>query len=262
MSDAVTGSAEGPAYPASAKTLLRFQPGRPSDEPERTDAPVYLFAGHSDLIKSAIRAATSERGIRNPDDQELLRALAFAMELARKDMDPALFAQYASLLERYQALPPKADGETDSFDRLSLGGGIEMLYEVCEASNERLAKLLKMRRTHWADTLRATFAVVLMGVERAEFTVERVGMEATGATLAHIPTNVQEQGGLHWMLRGTLTTEQKKTSDSAPPLPTTPEIIPSPGVSLPPSAPSSAAASSRSRTTKAGTTSTRTTPVT
>jgi hypothetical protein len=229
MTSGLNGTVAGPTIPASAETLVRFQFGRGTDDPEREDQPVYLLAGHSEKMASAIRSANTERGIRNPDDDELLRALAFAMDLSRADTDPALFAKFSTILERHKALPAKAEGETDSFDRLAIQGGIEMLYDLCRSSNDRLAALLRKRETWWADSLRTTCAVVLTGWEHHEGTVERIGTEASAATLALISPPIQEQIGLYWVLRGRVTDDQKKTSASLPPSPTAPRTTPRTG---------------------------------
>ena len=226
MAVAVNGRAEGPTIPASAGTLLRFQPGRKPDEPERADAPIWLLAGVSEKLRAVYRAALLARGIRNPSDEELVAALAFALEMARDGMAAEQFTKFASILERHQALPPLGEGESESFDRLALKGGLAMLYRTCRVAHPDLDALLTLRETWFAESMKVACAVALRGAEQFDGTVEVVNDEATAATLAQIPEPTQQAIGLWWLSQGALTEAQKKTSGFAPLSPTTPEITP------------------------------------
>lgn len=254
MAVAVNGHADGPTIPASADTLLRFQPGREADAPERDDAPVWLLAGPSERLRAAYRAGLVARGIRNPSDDELVNALAFALELARSEMDAAQFAKFAGILERHQALPILDADEKPSFDRMAIAGGMAMLYRTCREGNEELDRLLKMRETWFVESLKVACGFALRGAEHYDGTIEVLGEEATAATLAAIPEVTRQMIGLHWLTQSQLSAAQKKTSDSAPLSDTTPTTIPPANASVP-----SLAAIDRSHSTTRGTKRTRTT---
>lgn len=252
MAGAVNGHAEGPTIPASATTLLRLQPGRKQDEPERRDARVYVLAGVSERLRAAHRAALLARGVRNPSDEELVQALAFALELARDGIDAAQFAKFSGIIERYQALTPLGEGEKPSFDRLAAEGGMAMLYRTCRASNADLDALLKQRETYYARTFATVCAVALREIVPAEdeppITLTFDGDQVSAESLAQIPDEMQQQIGLWWLTQGTLSAAQKKTSGSALPSDTTPETIPPASADVP-----GPKATARSRGTKRGT---------
>jgi hypothetical protein len=267
MAEGLNGSAEGPSIPASAETLVRFQIGTPMGQPEREGVPVQLLAGNSERLMRAYRAGLTARGIHNPSDDELLAALAFALENAHANgMDEATYERFRTTIDRYVALPDLKKDERTTFERLALQGAINCLFDVCgRGGNDEegrpngdpyLQKLQGLRQNHFAESLKVGCAVALRGWEGREGTCEVIGDEASAASLAKIPDAEQQAIGLHWLTRAGLTLAQKKTSDSSPPSPTTLTTTPEAGSTTP-----SGKASSRSRGTKRGTKSSQSTPV-
>lgn len=252
MAGAVNGRAEGPTIPASATTLLRFQPGRKADEPERPDARVYVLAGISERIRAAHRAALAAQGVRNPTDEELIEALAFALELARDGIEAGQFAKFASILERFQSLAPLEPGAKPTFDRMALEGGMAMLYRTCRASNADLDALLKQRETWLPRMCAVACSVALREIVPAEgeepIAVTFEGDQVSPSVLPEIPEDIQQTIGLWWLSQGALSEAQKKTSGSAPPSDTTPETTHPANDAAP-----GLKATGRSRGTKSGT---------
>ena len=260
MSDAGNnGTAVGPAIPASAATLLRFQVGRKDDEPERADVPVYLLAAPTDRLILAYRAGCVARGIRLPAPDEMAGAMALAIERTKQleGLDPKVYDWHRSLIERALAF----EDSTPKYERLVVEAGLNELEEALAASDPGVQKLRQKRTEYGAGSMRVACAVALRGWEHRDGRVEVAGLEATQATLDTISDDEQQAIGLYWLVQRNLTDAQKKTSDSPPPLPTTPTTTHEPGAPLP-SSTDAPAASRRSRGTRSGTKPATATPVT
>jgi hypothetical protein len=297
MSELAINGSVGPVIPASAETLLRFQPGRQDGEEERAGEPVYLLAAPTEKLKRAYQAALTTRGFKYPSDAELMSEIRVWLDDMREvhERDPeqgiteATFDRRMTDLERFherqvqvledarrkiQAMAAAAkDGGADDTALTAIAserlGRADQLIVDRYQQLRRLAsehcpgvQAMEQQRLRYVEAYQHVAAcVALRGWEGRVGDVVVVGTEASAATMAQLDDATQEQIGTYWREQSTLTEAQKKTSALPPPSPTIPTTTPEAGSSHPSS--TDAAGDSRpSRATKSGTKSTTPTRVT
>ena len=227
MTSHLNGTATGPTIPASAETLLRFQIGRGADEPERDDARVYLLAAPTEKLQRAFRSGLLSRGLRHPDNAEIVSAIALALDEMRASgaMSAEDFDRQFTFLERYEALEPwdsEKDGPIPRERRIILAGFARLVGWASEHA-PYVQELEQKRLRFQAEYPHVACGVALRGVEHDDtITVDVVSHEATPATLAQIADEDKSAIGQYWLLQFALSAAQKKTSVSPPPSPTIP----------------------------------------
>ena len=296
MSEHAINGSVGPVIPASAETLLRFQPGRADGEEEHAGEPVYLLAAPTEKLKRAYQAALTARGFKYPSDAELMSEIRVWLDDMREvhEQDPeqgiteATFDRRMTDLERFherqvqvledarrkiKALSEAAkDGADDAAVTAITSEKLSRTDQLVVDRYQQLRRLasehcpgvqaMEQQRVRYVEAYQqVAAAVALRGWEGREGDVIVHGTEASAATMAQLDEDTQTQIGAHWREQSMLTEAQKKTSVLPPPSPTIPTTTPEAGSSRP-SSTDAVADSPRSRATKSGTKSTTPTRVT
>lgn len=285
MAAGMNGHADGPTIPASADTLLRFQPGRKAGEPESADAPVYLLAPPTEKMQRAYAVALAARGLRYPTDDELDSEMRAWLDDGRAaGMPEDQFDRQMRDIERHQdlrfdlrqeaiakareaiakaverqangdAAPPPERPERRPRDQQLILDRYARLRRMAERDCPGVQELLAARLTFQREWARVMARVVLRGWERLPGAVVLHGTEADDATMACIDDETAEAITNFWQVQSALTEAQKKTSALPPPSAATEKTTPTTSDAAP-----SVPAIGHSRTTRSGTKSLKSIP--
>lgn len=180
LSSTANGHNTAPTLPVSMRDVVRFQIGQESGAPEDEEQPVYLL-GHWDLpLKAKYQAALTRRGLRYPQDEEMLDALRAFVESV--ELAPAETEKILALIEKYRdAKAQKQDLPTDELQELQ---GIET---AADQHSEQVRAIKAARGEFLAVAPYLAAKLMLRGWERLPVVFERKNGEVTAACLAKLP---------------------------------------------------------------------------
>jgi hypothetical protein len=234
---ALNGAVVELPLPASAKALIRFQPGRAADADELPDAPVYLIRTPTPDLNSAILMDQATAGIVRVTPQHFRDAVLIGLEDAHATtqadgtllVDDETYARYCEVYDAFlelEAWDVEKDGPVPR-ERKVLEARFRTLQDFIAEISPRYQALLARSVQNMLREKEIVCRHVLAGWEQRDGLCVIENGRATAATVQQLSDVDRLAIAAFYPTAGALTEAQKKTSASSSPSPSNPSASPS-----------------------------------